>query len=352
MSTNSTSIEANVSGSKLDQMGDALLGSDDYDSNDANITSIINDTLNVSKDRTNINDDNGTFTGNDEEGNEDLSWSKVLGVDDKNVVLDDDGNFAGINVKVDGEVSTVDLQTLIAGYQTTKSYTQKTQQLAEEKRTFDAVRNQASEEYISKLTAVDKLSTHLQQKLIGEFQHIDWKALRIQNPGEYAALVQDYSLRKEEMDNIFAAIRQEQDAELNKKQSEVSNVSKEYLVEQARKLVEKNPEWADKGKLQAAFQDFEKFAGKAYGFTPQEFAQVQDHRLIELLKDAKSYRDSLNINAKKVVKQLPTYQKSSGNAVKKQTKLEQLINVANKSSGMKKKEAQTNAIAELLLTGG
>jgi hypothetical protein len=244
------------------------------------------------------------------------------------------------------------LPTLIAGYQTTKSYTQKTQALAEERKSFEAIRGQASDEYIGKLTTVDKLAAHLQQKLIGEFQNIDWQQLRVENPGEYAALVQDYNLRQAEMDKVFAAIEQEKTSELGKKQEVVTVASKEYLTNQAAKLIENNPEWADSSKLKVAFEGIEKFLGEAYGFTSQEFAGVQDARLIELAKDAKAYRELKDISSKKSVKDLPKFQKSAGNNAKQLTKLEKLMKTAKSATGTKKREAQTNAIAELIISGG
>jgi hypothetical protein len=74
------------------------------------------------------------------EQDEDVSWSGVLGVDDDKVVLDEEGNLVGLNVKVDGEVSTVKVADLIAGYQTTQDYTRKTQALSAERKEFEQVR--------------------------------------------------------------------------------------------------------------------------------------------------------------------------------------------------------------------
>jgi hypothetical protein len=104
--TNSTATSAaNVnSGSKLDLMAAAMLGQDVETSNstDEGVADIIADAFDTSKDKVNIDDDeNDESTGNSDEdegeeeskNEEDLSWAKALGVDDKNVVLDDDGNL-------------------------------------------------------------------------------------------------------------------------------------------------------------------------------------------------------------------------------------------------------------------
>jgi hypothetical protein len=73
-----------------------------------------------------------TETADEEETDtEDTTWSKVLGVPDDKVVLDDEGDFAGFKIKVDGKVEVVPANDLIAGYQNKKSNTQKSKALAE-----------------------------------------------------------------------------------------------------------------------------------------------------------------------------------------------------------------------------
>ena len=87
---------------------------------------------------------------------EEVTWGKVLGVEDTKLAFDEDGNLKGIKVKVDGEESTLPLKDLIVGYQNNKSNTIKSQQLAEQRKEFESVRNFTIEEYTKKLEDITK----------------------------------------------------------------------------------------------------------------------------------------------------------------------------------------------------
>ena len=357
--TSTEGSSATVAGNRLDQMADLLLGDEPSGNDVKDEASQLAELFDGSKDEDeSLGDETDESTSNAEEDDaeedatsNDVTWAKALGLDDKHVVLNEEGDFTGVNVKVDGIVQTVDLPTLIAGYQTTKDYTQKMQRFSQERQLFENAKSEVAQDYDKRLSAVDKLAAHLQEKIVGEFKNINWDQLRITNPGEYAALVQDYQMRQGELQQIFSAVNEERSTNESKKTQAAQALSQEYLQKQASKLIENNPEWADTNKLKADFDGFQSFIGEAYGFTPDEFANINDARMIEVLKDAKRYRDSLKIDTKKVVKQIPKFQKSNGKETKQVTKLESLIKQAKTAKGAQKRDAQTNAIAALL-TGG
>ena len=90
-----------------------------------------------------------------------LSWGKVLGIDDSKIALSDDGEVLGINVKIDGKINTVPVNELIAGYQTNKSNTNKAQTLAAERKQFEEARQFVAMDYQKKLEDAQKLTTTL-----------------------------------------------------------------------------------------------------------------------------------------------------------------------------------------------
>ena len=51
--------------------------------------------------------------------------------------------------------------------------------------------------------------------MMKEFQGVNWDKLRYDNPGEYAAMVQDFQLRQAEIANISTAIEAERAKELD-----------------------------------------------------------------------------------------------------------------------------------------
>jgi hypothetical protein len=283
-----------------------------------------------------------------EEGEGDVTWAKTLGVDEKHIVLDEEGEFAGVNVKVDGKTETVDLPTLIAGFQSNKSNTNKSKALAEERKVLAASQASLLDEYGAKIRDAVALNNYLETSLLKEYQNVNWEGLRYQNPAEYAALIQDYNIRTDEVNRIKAAITTVADGEMSKKQKEINEQTSLYVQEQMQLAIEKNPEWAKPAVFKKALDSMVSFVEESYGFTPQEFAEVKDARILELIKDAQRYRTGKTVATKKLEKPVAKFQKPTGASRKSITKLEKLTQAAHKASGYHKREAETNAIAELL----
>ena len=281
------------------------------------------------------------------EGDE-QTWESVLGVDEGKLHYDDEGNIAGVNVKVDGESSTIGMNDLIAGYQTNKSVTQRSQAFAEERKTFDSEKEQVEQVYRSKLDTVDMLTQHLEKRLIGDFENINWEQLRNEDPAEYAALRQDYATKASELQNIKTAIQTDSDSQKGEVNTQNQVKQKEYVDGQRAKMIENNPTWQDEAVFTADMNAHKTFLGETYGFTDQEFDTVFDSRIIELMKDAKKYHDGSKVAAQKIKKPVPKFQKSRGKQKKSASKLDKLTAASKKAHGAQKRELQQSAVAELL----
>ncbi len=280
------------------------------------------------------------------------TWETVLGVEDGKLSYDDKGDINGVNVKVDGETSTVSMADLIVGYQTNKSTTQRSQALAEEKKVFDGQKEQSEQLYASKLQSVDALTKHFEKQLIGEYDAIDWNALRANDPAEYAAAKQDFSTKAGELQKIQDAINNDMAETTQESQKKQAETAQAYMKTQFDLMIDKNPEWSDKDVLKKARDGYKAFVVEQYGFNDQEFDSVFDARLIELIKDAKTYREGLKVSLKKTQKPVPKFQKSRGSGVKlKVSKLDKLTAASHKAHGEDKRELQKSAVAELLIGG-
>lgn len=284
----------------------------------------------------------------DAESDEEVTWAKTLGVDEKSVVLDEDGNLSGINVKVDGKVNTVGVKDLIAGYQSNKSNTNKSKQLADDRREFDEVKYAVVGEYTKKIETIDALTGHLKKNLLGEYANVDWNKLRYENPGEYAAAVQDFNFRNQEIESITNAVANERGDMSNQMGAEQQALNQEYVLGQVDKVLEKNPSWANPDEFKKALGKMTDFLGSAYGFSQQEFANIQDARILEIVKDAMAYRSSKESAKTKMAVKVPSYQKSTGKSSKTVTKLQQLTQQAHNAKGYSKRAAETDAVAMLL----
>jgi hypothetical protein len=361
MSTTAEDVTATISrpgensAEPVDQIANLLAGEDESETTD---TEEEETPVQVSTedDDEESNEEEAEDEDEDETELEDIAdnketWEAVLGVENGKLSYDENGDIDGVIVKVDGESSTVGINDLITGYQTNKSVTQRSQALAEEKKIFDGEREQIEQVYASKLTSVDALTKHFEKQLISEYDTVDWEKLRVEDPAEYAAAKQDFSAKAGELQKIQDAIKTDQDqhsVEFNEKRTETTNA---YKQRQFDIMIENNPEWADKEKLGASKKLFESFVLDQYGFEAQEFDAVFDARLIELIKDAKMYRDGLKVAGKKKQKPVPRFQKSRGTSKAKVSKLDKLTAASRKAHGDDKRELQKSAVAELLLGG-
>lgn len=286
----------------------------------------------------------------EDDDSDDVTWGKTLGIDDKNVVLDEEGNFVGVNVKVDGKVSTVDMKTLVDGYNYNKSNTHKAQQLSEQRKEFEELKTAVATEYVQKIEVVDKLTSHLKNALIGEYKNVDWNKLRAENPGEYAAAVQDFNARNAEIEQIINAVGAEKAGLTQEQMAEQQGKMQEHIKAQAEKVLENNPSWADPKVFKKTLTEMTDFVNESYGFTPEEFASVQDARLLELVKDAMKYRSSIKGAKTKLESKVPKFQKSVGSKPS-ESKLAKLTKKAKTTQGYHKRAAETDAITALLLGG-
>ena len=290
-------------------------------------------------------------TEEDEDG--DLSWGKALGIEDSKVVLDDEGNFKGFKTKVDDVEAIIPVKDLIAGWQNNKSNTVKSQKIATERKEFEQIRDTVVEVYTKKLDDVVKLHTFMEQSMMKEFQGVDWERLRYDNPGEYAALVQDFQLRQAEVSNISNAIEAERAKEKEQMTATQQETYGNYLKGQVAKVLENNPTWEKPEVFKKALSEFEDFIGDTYGFSKEDFANIQDARIFEVLKDAKKYREGKTVAEKKIIAPVAKFMKATGNVKKTQlSKLERLTKLAkSERPGPRKRDLESSAIAELLLGG-
>jgi len=284
-----------------------------------------------------------------DESEDDPSWEAALGVDEGQLNYDEEGNIAGVNVKINDKSDTVSMKDLIGGYQNNKSFTQKSQVLAEDRKTFDTQVNNVRQEYESKLSNVESLTNFLENKLVQEFEGVDWNQLRVDNPAEYAAARQDYSARAQELKQAQDAISSEKQQQIANQNAAFQQNTHQHVKQEFTKMLDNNPAWNNPDILKKDMTELKDYCYKQYGFQQGDFDRVSDSRLIEVLKDAKAYRDGVKVADIKRKKPVPKFQKSKGKSKKPRvSKLDKLTKAASNAHGAQKRDLQTDAIAELL----
>lgn len=360
--TNSTAKAASV-GSTVDSIAD-LLTNDDAAVDDVvkdvkEDEDLVEDSEDVSDESEESTDEEESESDDDDESEEseesdeegDDTWSSVLGVSEEKLSFDEDGNLTGIKIKVDGKESTMKLDEVIAGFQTNRHNTQKSQALAEDRKAFDEERTTSKQEYTSKLEQAEQLNSILERKLLSDYEGVDWNNLRASNPAEYAALRQDYASKAQEIQHAKSVIDQEKQIEHQELLVENQGRQIEYLKQQHGKMIENNPTWADESTRKKDMGALASFLEESYGFSDNDLKYVQDARLIELIKDARKFRVGSKVAEKKIKKPVPKFQKTNAKATKKVSKLAKLTKQANAATGANRRVAQRDAVAELLMGG-
>lgn len=212
-------------------------------------------------------------------------------------------------VKVDGKEFEVTETELLAGYQRQQDYTQKTQAVATERREFE--------------------------------QQRDAEIVELKNALAYHALPTAKEPRPEDFagkpDQFMQAYGnwQQQTA----RQTEAAQLLEAITADETRRVFEREagllqqavPEWADETVRQADYAKMVKSGSDRYGFTPEEIAQVTDHRLLLLLRDAARVSE---LDAKPVV-------------LKRKTEIKPKLSAGTKNKTNPKAEAEAKALKKL-----
>lgn len=267
----------------------------------------------------------------------------MLGIDADHLVITDDGEIK-LKTKVDGETGEATLADLVKSYQLEGHVNKKSMELAEQRKSFETQREQASAALAERLTQADQLLTTLERELLGQYNNVDWEALRRDDPAEFAARQQEYGSqyqRIQQMKQQAMQVVQQQTAEANQK---MEAQRQEILQKEYQAMLEVIPEWRDESVAQAEKSAMTDYL-KENGYSPEEISQLADHRMVRVIRDALMYRKGNQKveTAKKKVKRVPKVQKP-GAAKSKAAKAQQQQAVLKQRA----KKGDTDALLSLL----
>jgi hypothetical protein len=231
-----------------------------------------------------------------------------------------------VTIKVkgdDGQEETLELtpDEIASGYMRQKAFTQKTQALAERetqaveflKSKHDEIRSQYMQQVETARLAVAQMAGIKTEAQLAELAQQDpaaWVA-EVQRQKQIGAFLQG-------LDQQLAGERQrmEQDAQ----QRQQMTIKQQF----ERTWQELSKEKIDKPALAKIYEG----VNKTYGFTPEELANVYDHRLVKLFRDATAYQQLKAAKpevTKKVTEapKLPAKQAPSASEVRQRKALDQ-----------------------------
>ena len=292
-------------------------------------------------------DDSNELETDDDDGL--AALAAELGLDADKLTLSEDGEIL-VNLKVNGKDQQIDLKEAISQTQFSKANDEKARTLAEERKTFESERKQVADAYQQQLQQVRGLGEMLQQKLMQDFQGVDWDRLRVTDPGEWTAKQREFELRNQELQQAGQMLGQQMRAEQDQQSQQDAQWRAEVLQSEREKMIEHNPTWRDDERMKGDLTKIVEYA-KQSGFDDEELQDVIYSRHVEVLKKAMLYDQGKTVADKKV-KQVPRVQRASnGRFVKgsKNGKVNKLIERAQNAKGANKRDAQADAVAALLM---
>ncbi|KJZ41533.1 hypothetical protein VC33_00285 [Pseudomonas fluorescens] len=198
---------------------------------------------------------------------------------------------------MDGKEVQVPLSELLNGYQRQSDYTKKTMEAAEQRKTADAVVQQAQQERQEYHSKLERMAAQLEGALEQQSQ-IDWNALIESDPVEYLKQQQLFQQRQA----LYQQNAQERQKLAQQFQHEQAQAHQSYLAEQQDNLLAKLPDWKDDAKAAAEKTAISKFL-QEQGFEAEDISSIADHRHVIVARKAMLYDQLMakaNVQAKKV----------------------------------------------------
>ena len=190
-----------------------------------------------------------------------------------------------VTVKIDGEERQVSLSEVLKSYQLEGHVNKKSIDLSEQQKAFAAERDAGQKLVAQQLQQNRVLGDLAMQELTNEYSRLDWNGLRATNPAEYAAKQVEFQQRHNSIQNYLQQVQGQQSAAEQQRQADQSA----RVEAEKSRMFDKHPEWKDPTAFASARDKITSYA-KTLGFSDAELAQVSDHRLMDLLHDAASFR--------------------------------------------------------------
>lgn len=194
-------------------------------------------------------------------------------------------------VKVDGEEFEVTLDELRDGYQRQSDYTRKSQSLAEQRKTYEANLQAVQNERQQYGQVLEQMAQNQNYEL-QQFENIDWKELKDDDPMEYMEKRLEYQEAKDritQLNNERAKVQQQS-------QQEFSEILSQKIEQEAELLAKALPEYSEPGSTLKT--DLRNYA-LSLGFPANEIDSIADHKVVLVLHKA-----MLQDNAAKGVKKV------------------------------------------------
>ncbi len=224
-----------------------------------------------------------------------------------------------------GEKSEKSLADVLKGYQLESTFTRNNEAFLAKKTEFEESVKAREAKLYEDMQRTGALLNMAQNQLTHEFNAINWNQLEQEDPAEWAKSRQQFGERQAQINQAVSQATMQAQQVQQKQQAETAARQEQYLAEQDELLLKALPEWNDVSKREAQAKDVAVFL-QGEGFSPEEVANVSDHRIILLARKAMQAIEQADQKkiAQKKVKKTPRLVKSKARQNPKQAKQRQV----------------------------
>lgn len=184
------------------------------------------------------------------------------------------------SVKVDGEEVSVTLDELLKGYSRTSYFHKKLSEIDLIKKEIESERQSIVQERDHLAQLLPQLKAELEK---GEPEP-NWEQLFKEDPIEFVRQEALWRQKKEKRQMLL----QEQARLVQQQQMEQQKAIQKRIQDEAEKLAKAIPEWKNPEVASREKAEILEY-GISLGYSPEEMAQVYDHRAVILMKKAMAY---------------------------------------------------------------
>ncbi len=249
------------------------------------------DTLKANPDEQDAEEDSDTDESVDSLDSELVgAVASYLGIDADKLAPNHEGKLM-VNAKVDGAVSQVPLSDVISSYQLQQHVNNKSTELGVQHQALEKLKADETTKITNQLLETQQLTKAIEEAIIGDYKQIDWNKLYSEDPEKSTMLQNDFNIKSKRLDEIKSSVQKTIEQFTQNQQAEALKAHQQMIQQQLDIVLKNNPTWADPVIRQAEVIAQGKFLQENYGFTSQELENVTDARIVELVKDAKAYKD-------------------------------------------------------------
>lgn len=184
---------------------------------------------------------------------------------------------------VNGEEVQITEEEAKNGYLRQSDYTQKTQEVSDQRKQHEADTAQLNEARTATVKLYETALVHAQAEL-APFASVDWQALKDSDPYEAQEQASNYLAAQQKYNAVATAAQQVQ----HQQAEEAHKQLVAFVTNEKELLKAAIPEFLDETTAKAYQTKLSEY-GTSIGFTKEEMSQAYDHRQLVLLDKAQKY---------------------------------------------------------------